>query len=110
MPRNLRIARMLQILLLVAIGALAGCQDESTSEHDARPVSRVVTVEITGMSCAKGCAPRAREALETLPWATNVQVDFERKHATFTAETAKIDEAAIKKVLEEAGFEGRVNK
>jgi copper chaperone CopZ len=49
-----------------------------------------------------------REALETLPWAKDVQVNFERKQATFTAETARFDEAAIRNALKQAGFEGTV--
>ena len=35
-----------------------------------------------------------------------MQVNFDRKQATFTAEALQIDEAAVKEVLEEAGFEG----
>jgi copper chaperone CopZ len=51
-----------------------------------------------------------REALETLPWAKNVQVNFERKQATFTAEAARFDEAAIVSALGKAGFGGKVAK
>lgn len=57
-----------------------------------------------------GCAPRARAALATLPWAKNVKVDFDRKQATFTAETAQYDEAAIIAALEKEGFGGTVVK
>ena len=58
----------------------------------------------------KGCAPRARDALATLPWAKNVQVDFDRKQATFVAETAHYDEAAIIAALEKEGFGATVVK
>ena len=58
----------------------------------------------------KGCAPRAREALATLPWAKNVQVDFDKKQATFVADTASYDEAAIIATLEKEGFGGKVAK
>lgn len=51
-----------------------------------------------------------RDALATLLWVKNVQVEFDRKQATFTAEIARIDEIAIKKALEEAGFEGEVSR
>jgi copper chaperone CopZ len=51
-----------------------------------------------------------RDALASLPWVKNVQVDFDRKQATFTAETAKYDENAIVRVLDEAGFGGKVIK
>ncbi len=57
-----------------------------------------------------GCAPRVREALATLPWAKNVQVDFDRKRATFVAEAASYDEAAIIAALEKEGFGGSVVK
>lgn len=57
-----------------------------------------------------GCAPRAQEALETLPWAKKVKVDFDRKQATFVAEPASYDEAAIIAVLEKEGFGGRIVK
>ena len=51
-----------------------------------------------------------RDALATLPWAKNVQVNFERKQATFTAETERYDEAAIIAALEKEGFGGKVVK
>jgi copper chaperone CopZ len=51
-----------------------------------------------------------RDALATLPWVKNVQVDFDRKRATFTAETARYDEAAIIRVLENEGFGAKIAK
>jgi hypothetical protein len=45
-----------------------------------------------------------------LPWAKNVQVDFDRKQASFVAETARYDEAAIIAVLKKEGFGGTVVK
>ena len=51
-----------------------------------------------------------REALSSLPWAKDVQVNYDRKQATFTAEGDRYDEAAIIRVLKEAGFGGRVLK
>jgi copper chaperone CopZ len=45
-----------------------------------------------------------------LPWAKNVKVDFESKQATLSAESARYDERAMLKVLEDEGFEGKVLK
>ena len=105
--------RLLNLLLLLVLLALAstGCHKESASDPEGpSAAARQVTVAITGMTCVKGCAPRAREALATLPWAKNVQVDFDRKQATFVAETVRFDEAAIIAVLEKEGFGGTVVK
>jgi copper chaperone CopZ len=45
-----------------------------------------------------------QQALESLPWAKQVQVDFNSKRATFRADPARYDENAIVRVLEAAGF------
>jgi hypothetical protein len=37
-----------------------------------------------------------------------VDVNFDRKLATFTAEAARYDENAIKEALKKEGFEGKV--
>ena len=110
MSRFLRITN-LYLLLLAALTTSNGCQIESASEPEGQsaPIKQV-TINVTGMSCALGCAPRVRDALTTLPWAKNVQVNFDRKQATFIAETASYDEAAIIAVLEKEGFGGTVVK
>jgi copper chaperone CopZ len=46
-----------------------------------------------------------RKALESLPWAKNVEVDGESKQATFRADPERYDEKAIVRVLDKAGFE-----
>jgi copper chaperone CopZ len=51
-----------------------------------------------------------RKALATLPWVKDIQVNFDTKQATFSAEAGKLDEAAIKKALEAGGFEGKLKK
>jgi len=47
-----------------------------------------------------------KKALESLPWAKQVQVDSASKQATFRAEPAQVDENAVVRVLEDAGFAG----
>jgi copper chaperone CopZ len=110
MSRYLRIVDLL-FLVLIALATSSGCQEESAFEPELRSAAtNQVTINVTGMYCAVGCAPRARDALATLPWAKNVQVNFDRKQATFVAEIASYDEAAIIAALEKEGFGGTVVK
>ena len=91
------------ILLLIA-----GCKQESDQQVDTSSGFKEVTLEISGMSCPTGCAPRAQEALASLPWVKDVKVNFERKQATLSAEVARLDEAALLKALADEGFEGKI--
>jgi copper chaperone CopZ len=45
-----------------------------------------------------------QKALESLPWAKNVEVDGEAKKATFLADPERYDEKAIVRVLDKAGY------
>lgn len=47
-----------------------------------------------------------RRALESLPWVGKVTIDYAKKQATVTALAAACDEAALVKVLKDAGFGG----
>jgi copper chaperone CopZ len=47
-----------------------------------------------------------QKALESLPWAKQVQVNFDRKQATFRADPPRYDGNAVVRVLDEAGFAG----
>jgi len=51
-----------------------------------------------------------RKALSSLPWVRQVQVDFDRKRVTITADAGKYDEKAIIKALEKEGFKSEVAK
>jgi copper chaperone CopZ len=51
-----------------------------------------------------------RKALTSLPWVRQVQVNFDAKQAIVTVEATKYDEKAILKVLEKAGYGGKVTK
>ena len=96
------------VVLLVA----AGCSEESDTPTSPgkQADSREVRVEVSGMSCAKGCAPRAQKALASLPWASSVKVDFNSKIATFSADAKRYDEGAVLQVLRDEGFEGNILK
>lgn len=101
------------IALIMLLGFVAGCKEQSTSSGmsvKSTAPTKEVTVEITGMSCAKGCVPRARDAIASLPWAKDVKVDFEKKQGTFVAEVGRYDEAAVLKVLSDEGFEAKILK
>jgi copper chaperone CopZ len=49
-----------------------------------------------------------RDALASLPWVKNVQVNYDRKQATFVADPGRFDEAAVIAALEKEGFGGKV--
>jgi len=51
-----------------------------------------------------------REALGTLPWVKQVELDYGKKQATVTIEPEKLDENALIQVLEQKGFGGTVLK
>ncbi len=51
-----------------------------------------------------------RRALTSLPWVSRVQVNFDKKQAVVTAEAEKYDEKALLKVLEKAGYGGKIVK
>lgn len=88
------------------LGAVAGCDQQPGSSDTGK--SKQVIVEVSGMTCSEGCAPRAREALAALPWAKEVSVSFNKKQATLVAESEQFDEDAIVRVLKDAGFDGKI--
>lgn len=51
-----------------------------------------------------------RRALTSLPWVRQVQVNFDKKQAIVTADGDRYDEKALLKVLENAGYGGRIVK
>ena len=57
-----------------------------------------------------GCPAGVRKALTSLPWVRQVQVNFENKRATVTADAARYDEKLLLKALEDAGYGGKVMK
>jgi copper chaperone CopZ len=94
--------------LLCFVTLLAGCQQPGAATTESE--FQDVTVEVLGMACSEGCAPRAEEALASIPWTKNVKVHFEAKRATLKAEKARYDEKAILKALEDAEFEAKIVK
>ena len=61
------------------------------------------TIKIKGMSC-EHCVMAVKKALSGLPGVKEVHVDLKKGEATFTEEKT-VEMPAIKKVIENAGFE-----
>ncbi len=61
------------------------------------------TIKIMGMSC-QGCVKHIVKALEALPGATNVSVDF----VSGTAQVDGVSSEAALAAVEEAGYQGKV--
>lgn len=51
-----------------------------------------------------------RRALESLPWVRKAIVNYDKRQATVTVLTDKYEEAALAKVLKDAGFGGTLVK
>ena len=96
------------VLSLTFVALLAGCQSQNATPSESE--FQEVTVEVLGMACSEGCAPRAKEAIESIPWTKNVKVNFEAKKATLKAEKSRYDEKALVKALQDAEFEAKILK
>ena len=48
-----------------------------------------------------------REALDSLPWARNAEIQFEKQQATVTVDTEEYEPEALIQALEAAGFGGK---
>ena len=56
------------------------------------------------MSCG-GCVRNVTKALKNLPGVSEVEVSLERGNATVRYDAARVDVAALRQTVEEAGFE-----
>ncbi|GAB6035687.1 cation transporter [Fundidesulfovibrio butyratiphilus] len=66
------------------------------------------TIEVKGMSC-NHCVQSVTKALSAVDGVTGVKVDLQGAKATFE-EAKPVDEAALKKAIEDVGFEaGKVS-
>jgi len=63
-----------------------------------------VTIKIEGMHCG-GCVRNVTKALETLPGVASVEVSLDEACAVVQYDPASIDAAAMRQVVEEAGFD-----
>lgn len=61
------------------------------------------TIKVNGMTC-QHCVTAVTKALESIDGIKNVKVDLEAGTAAYD-ETAPADEAAIRRAIEEAGYQ-----
>ncbi len=65
---------------------------------------KTLDIKIGGMTCG-GCARSVTAVLSALPGMQNVAVDLDNAKATVTFDPAKLDQAAMAKAIEDAGYE-----
>ncbi|MCL2162447.1 MAG: heavy-metal-associated domain-containing protein [Betaproteobacteria bacterium] len=63
-----------------------------------------ITIRIAGMSCG-GCVRNVTETLKALPGVAGAEVSLERACAVVQYDPAAIDVAAMRRAVEEAGFD-----
>ena len=77
---------------------------------DAGPACQV-DLDVTGMTCAMGCAPRVKAALEGVKGVKSANVEFETASAQVSASGGVCEDKAGKmlvQALKDAGFGGTV--
>lgn len=72
------------------------------------PDSKVIYIEIEGMSCMK-CVGRIQKVLESTPGVSSAQVDLGAGMATVKA-SAEVDEGQLVDRIYEAGYDARVRE
>jgi copper chaperone CopZ len=78
---------------------------ETSTEKPAATVAKLETATFTieGMTCAIGCAKTIEKELSKLNGVQNAAVDFDKKLATITFDTAKQTPQSITKIVEATG-------
>lgn len=67
--------------------------------------SRIVTMDVIGMTCSSGCTPLVQAALAGVEGVEDVQVDYEHATVTVTCQP-DCDVDALVAALEASGFGG----
>ncbi|MBU8763703.1 copper ion binding protein [Micrococcus luteus] len=62
------------------------------------------TIPVKGMTC-EGCVNSVTKALQGVDGVKEAQVELERNQATITFDDSKTSKTALKKAVEEAGYE-----
>jgi copper chaperone CopZ len=70
---------MVLALVVVALGATVSCRSTAGVAEAGDGATYVVGVE--GMSCAHNCAPKVKDALESIDGVKSAEVSFEEKRA-----------------------------
>jgi len=106
------------LAVTVAAALMLGCSGGGDPTSQPAPATTgggetvdttAVVLEVSGMSCAHNCAPRAERALASLPGVANAKVDFTSKTATCELEEgAEFDAVAAMEALTAEGFEGKL--
>ena len=79
--------------------------NKKSHEHGSEENKMEKTISIEGMMCAH-CEGHVRKALEALEGVESVVASFGKKNALVTLRAgAELDEAAVKKAVEDAGYE-----
>ena len=79
--------------------------NKKSHEHGSEENKMEKTISIEGMMCAH-CEGHVRKALEALDGVESVVASFGKKNALVTLRAgAELDEAAVKKAVEDAGYE-----
>jgi len=81
----------------------------ATADSDSGAVT-TISFEVPGMSCPYGCAPRVKEALESVPGVVqeidkDADIDLETKIAKVRIDKAKYNIEAALNALQKAGFD-----
>lgn len=63
-----------------------------------------VTIKVQGMTCG-GCVRNVTKVLEALPGVSAANVSLEQASATVRYDAGKLDIAAMRQAVEEAGFD-----
>ena len=97
------------LLAAAAVVGLLVTQVSAESGADATKCN--ISMGVTGMSCAMGCAPRVTAALEGVSGVTKATVDFDTQSAKVDAGGGVCSQDGAKslvKALKDAGYGGSV--
>ncbi|MDR0716706.1 MAG: heavy-metal-associated domain-containing protein [Azoarcus sp.] len=63
-----------------------------------------VTIKVRGMTC-NGCVGNVTKVLESLPGVNGAEVSLERETATVSYDPERVEVAAMRQAVEDAGFD-----
>ena len=99
---------MKYLLTLVPAALLLACANPGTESDSVQaaeivPVSQSLVIAVTGMRWGNSCAKRVNNALASLPWVEEHNVDFPNKVANITV-NGDWNETATIKAITDLGF------